>query len=137
MSKYNYTKGERGKGFRRGNPGKPKGVKHKYSLNAVEQMVACGFDPIDAYLDLLERAREAGNLIVEERILSRLMPFRFPTLHHSLLTNMEDSDLKISLIKFAETGSANDPKSGEELEDRGKGHPNGDNVVSIEREKDS
>jgi hypothetical protein len=86
--------------FKKGNPGKPLGTKNKLSFQAAERMEELGLDPLQAYVSLLEKARETGNLAVEERCLSRLMQFRWAGLHHSMVTNVDEADLEISVTKF-------------------------------------
>ncbi len=85
--------------------------KNKFSLSAADRLIELGFDPVEEYLKLLAKARKAGNEGLEERILSRLMPFRFATLHHSLMTNTEDADLTVNLTQFE---SSNSGKNGSE-----------------------
>jgi len=100
MDQYNHSKGEGKRGFREGNPGRPKGSRNKLSLQAVDKMVELGFDPIEQYMEVLNKARQTGNLAVEERALSRLMQFRYAGLHHSMVTNTDDTDLEVSVTRF-------------------------------------
>jgi len=97
MSEYNTPDG---RGFKKGNPGRPKGAKNKLSLHAVDKMIDTGFDPIEAYMELLNKARQQGNIAVEERALSRLIAFRYSSLHHSMVTNADDADLEISVTNY-------------------------------------
>ena len=80
--------------------GRPKGSRNKYSLSAADRMIDLGFDPIEQYMKLLDEVRAEGNKVLEERILSRLVPFRFATLHHSLITNTQDTDLQVNVTQF-------------------------------------
>ena len=59
-----------------------------------------GLDPLMGYVELLQKARADGNLAVEERALSRLMQFRWAGLHHSMVTNVDEKDLEVSVTKF-------------------------------------
>ena len=59
-----------------------------------------GLDPLMGYVELLQKARAEGNLAVEERALSRLMQFRWAGLHHSMVTNVDEKDLEVSVTKF-------------------------------------
>ena len=63
-------------------------------------MEELGLDPLMGFVELLQKAREAGNLAVEERALSRLMQFRWAGLHHSMVTNVDEADLEVSVTKF-------------------------------------
>ena len=85
---------------KRAKPGRPKGKKNKFSLSAADRMIELGFDPIEQYLELLDNVRAEGNRQLEERILSRLVPFRFAQLHHTMMTDTKDIDLNISVAKF-------------------------------------
>ena len=80
--------------------GRPKGKKNKFSLSAADRMIELGFDPIEQYLDLLDKVRAEGNQQLEERILSRLVPFRFAQLHHTMMTDTKDLDLQVKVAQF-------------------------------------
>ena len=80
--------------------GRPKGKKNKFSLSAADRMIELGFDPIEEYLDLLGKVRGEGNRQLEERILSRLVPFRFAQLNHTMLTDTKDLDLQVKVAQF-------------------------------------
>jgi hypothetical protein len=108
MSTYNHGSGE-GRGFKAGNPGRPKGAKNRRSMQAVEAMAAAGFDPLEEYLKLLVRAEADNNLVLIERCLSRLIGFRYPQVHHSVLTQVDAGDLSITLVDFAELPSKRKP----------------------------
>lgn len=97
---YNSTRQDGKSRFKEGNPGRPKGVKNKLSFQAAERMEELGLDPLDGYRELLAKARATGNLAVEERALSRLMQFRFAGLHHSMVTNVDEKDLEVSVTRF-------------------------------------
>ena len=97
---YNETRNDGQSRFKDGNPGRPKGVKNKLSFQAAERMEELGLDPLDGYKELLAKARATGNLAVEERALSRLMQFRFAGLHHSMVTNVDEKDLEVSVTRF-------------------------------------
>ncbi len=97
---YNETRSDGQSRFKKGNPGKPKGTKNKLSFQAAERMEELGLDPLQGYVDLLRKARESGNQAVEERCLSRLMQFRWAGLHHSMVTNVDEKDLEVSVTKF-------------------------------------
>jgi len=112
---YNATRQDGQSRFKEGNPGRPKGSKNKLSFQAAERMEELGLDPLDGYRELLAKARATGNLAVEERALSRLMQFRFAGLHHSMVTNVDEKDLEVSVTRFempaestGEVGTAND-----------------------------
>lgn len=115
---YNETRNDGRSRFKEGNPGRPKGVKNKLSFQAAERMEELGLDPLDGYKELLAKARATGNLAVEERALSRLMQFRFAGLHHSMVTNVDEKDLEVSVTRFempadptGKGGTANDGSS--------------------------
>ena len=97
---YNETRQDGKSRFKEGNPGRPKGVKNKLSFQAAERMEELGLDPLEGYRELLQKARATNNLAVEERALSRLMQFRFAGLHHSMVTNVDEKDLEVSVTKF-------------------------------------
>ena len=97
---YNATRNDGQSRFKDGNPGRPKGSKNKLSFQAAERMEELGLDPLDGYRELLAKARATGNLAVEERALSRLMQFRFAGLHHSMVTNVDEKDLEVSVTRF-------------------------------------
>ena len=80
--------------------GRPKGKKNKFSLSAADRMIELGFDPIEQYLELLDKVRAQGNQQLEERILSRLVPFRFAQLHHTMMTDTKDLDLQVKVAQF-------------------------------------
>jgi hypothetical protein len=105
MSDYNHTAGEGNTGFKEGNPGRPKGSHNKLSLAAVDKMIDAGFDPVDQYMSLLKKAQEQGNLVIEERALSRLIQFRYSSLHHSMVSNADDSDLTVNVTRYEADGS--------------------------------
>ena len=105
MSDYNHTAGEGRSGFKEGNPGRPKGSHNKLSLAAVDKMVDAGCDPVDQYISLLKKAQEQGNLVIEERALSRLIQFRYSSLHHSMVSNADDSDLTVNVTRYEADGS--------------------------------
>ena len=91
-------------------------------MSAADRLIELGFDPVEEYLKLLARARKAGNEALEERILSRLMPFRFASLHHSLMTTTEDVDLQVNVTKFespalGKNGSESDEVGGQPADD--------------------
>lgn len=100
MSDYNHKAGEGTTGFKEGNPGRPKGSHNKLSLAAVDKMIDAGFDPVDQYMQLLAKAKEQNNLVIEERALSRLIQFRYSSLHHSMVSNADDSDLTVNVTRF-------------------------------------
>jgi hypothetical protein len=102
MSDYNHNDGT---GFKEGNPGRPKGSHNKLSLAAVDKMIDAGFDPVDQYMRLLAKAQEQNNLVIEERALSRLIQFRYSSLHHSMVSNADDSDLIINVTRYEADGS--------------------------------
>ena len=101
----------------KGKGGRPKGKKNKFSLSAADRMIELGFDPIEQYLDLLDKVRADGNQQLEERILSRLVPFRFAQLHHTMMTDTKDIDLQVKVANFmapesmGNNGEANVEKS--------------------------
>ena len=97
---YNATRSDGQSRFKEGNPGRPKGVKNKLSFQAAERMEELGLDPLEGYRELLAKARATNNLAVEERALSRLMQFRFAGLHHSMVTNVDEKDLEVSVTRF-------------------------------------
>lgn len=97
---YNAKRADGQSRFQKGNPGRPKGSKNKLSFQAAERMEDLGLDPLQGYVDLLMKARADGNLAVEERALSRLMQFRWAGLHHSMVTNVDQEDLEVSVTKF-------------------------------------
>lgn len=99
-SNYNAKRADGQSRFQKGNPGRPKGSKNKLSFQAAERMEDLGLDPLQGYVDLLMKARADGNLAVEERALSRLMQFRWAGLHHSMVTNVDQEDLEVSVTKF-------------------------------------
>ena len=99
-TRYNATREDGKSRFKAGNPGRPKGVKNKLSFQAAERMEQLGLDPLQGYVELLMKARATNNLAVEERALSRLMQFRFAGLHHSMVTNVDEKDLEVSVTKF-------------------------------------
>ena len=98
--RYNSTREDGQSRFKKGNPGRPKGSKNKLSFQAAERMEDLGLDPLMGYVELLQKARADGNLAVEERALSRLMQFRWAGLHHSMVTNVDEKDLEVSVTKF-------------------------------------
>lgn len=98
--RYNATREDGQSRFKKGNPGRPKGSKNKLSFQAAERMEDLGLDPLIGYVELLQKARADGNLAVEERALSRLMQFRWAGLHHSMVTNVDEADLEVSVTKF-------------------------------------
>lgn len=100
MSDYNHKSGDGRTGFKEGNPGRPKGSHNKLSLAAVDKMIDAGFDPVDQYMQLLAKAKEQNNLVIEERALSRLIQFRYSSLHHSMVSNADDSDLTVNVTRF-------------------------------------
>ena len=105
-----------------GRLGRKPGSKNKYSLSAADRLIELGFDPVEEYLKLLAKARKAGNEALEERILSRLMPFRFASLHHSLMTTTEDVDLQVNVTRFespalGKNGSESDEVAGQPADD--------------------
>ena len=85
---------------KRAKGGRPKGKKNKYSLSAADRMIELGFDPIEQSLELLDKVRADGNAALEERILSRLVPFRFAQLHHTMMTDTKDLDLQVNVTQF-------------------------------------
>ena len=101
----------------KGKGGRPKGKKNKFSLSAADRMIELGFDPIEQYLDLLDKVRADGNQQLEEKILSRLVPFRFAQLHHTMMTDTKDIDLQVKVANFmapepmGNNGEANVEKS--------------------------
>jgi hypothetical protein len=97
---YNATRADGKSRFKEGNPGRPKGSKNKLSFQAAERMEELGLDPLEGYRELLQKARATNNLAVEERALSRLMQFRFAGLHHSMVTNVDEKDLEVSVTKY-------------------------------------
>jgi hypothetical protein len=86
--------------FKKGNPGRKPGSKNKLSYHAAHRMEELGLDPLQGYIDVLEKARATGNLIVEERALAKLMQFRYAGLHHSMITTVDEKDLEVSVTKF-------------------------------------
>lgn len=92
--------------FRTGNPGRPKGAKNKLSLHAVEKMVELGLDPIEQYVDLLQRARAAGNLNVEANCLSVLAKYRYSSMSATDISNPEDEDLQVNVTSYGAPGVA-------------------------------
>lgn len=86
--------------FKAGNPGRPKGSKNKLSLHAVEKMVELGLDPIEQYVDLLARARAAGNLNVEANCLGVLAKYRYSSMSATDISNPEDDDLQVNVTSF-------------------------------------
>lgn len=98
--RYNAMREDGQSRFKKGNPGRPKGSKNKLSFQAAERMEDLGLDPLLGYVELLQKARAEGNLAVEERALSRLMQFRWAGLHHSMVTNVDEADLEVSVTKF-------------------------------------
>jgi len=98
--RYNSTREDGQSRFKKGNPGRPKGSKNKLSFQAAERMEELGLDPLMGFVELLQKARASGNLAVEERALSRLMQFRWAGLHHSMVTNVDEADLEVSVTKF-------------------------------------
>lgn len=136
---YNETRSDGQSRFKEGNPGRPKGSKNKLSFQAAERMEELGLDPLDGYRELLAKARATGNLAVEERALSRLMQFRFAGLHHSMVTNVDEKDLEVSVTRFempaestGEVGTANDECSRIDDENETDSHL-GVNVTRFER----
>ncbi len=107
MSDYNHKAGEGRSGFKEGNPGRPKGSHNKLSLAAVDKMIDAGFDPVDQYMQLLAKAKEQNNLVIEERALSRLIQFRYSSLHHSMVSNADDSDLTVNVTRYESDDSGN------------------------------
>jgi len=103
--RYDYNDDTRQR-FAAGNPGRPKGSKNKLSLHAVEKMVELGLDPIEQYVDLLERAKAAGNLNVEANCLSVLAKYRYSSMSASDISNPEDEDLQINVTSFDQPGVA-------------------------------
>jgi hypothetical protein len=98
--RYNSVREDGQSRFKKGNPGRPKGSKNKLSFQAADRMEDLGLDPLLGYVELLQKARAEGNLAVEERALSRLMQFRWAGLHHSMVTNVDEADLEVSVTKF-------------------------------------
>ena len=136
---YNSTRNDGQSRFKEGNPGRPKGSKNKLSFQAAERMEELGLDPLDGYRELLAKARATGNLAVEERALSRLMQFRFAGLHHSMVTNVDEKDLEVSVTRFempdeptVKGGTANDECSSIE-ENENDSHLDGVNVTRFRR----
>lgn len=97
--RYDYNDDTRQR-FRTGNPGRPKGSKNKLSLHAIEKMVELGLDPIEQYVDLLSRARAAGNLNVEANCLGVLAKYRYSSMSATDISNPEDEDLQINVTSF-------------------------------------
>ena len=121
--RYNSVREDGQSRFKKGNPGRPKGSKNKLSFQAAERMEDLGLDPLLGYVELLQKARAEGNLAVEERALSRLMQFRWAGLHHSMVTNVDEADLEVSVTKFempdsmGKDGIENDESSSFEKEE--------------------
>jgi len=115
--RYNSVREDGQSRFKKGNPGRPKGSKNKLSFQAADRMEDLGLDPLLGYVELLQKARAEGNLAVEERALSRLMQFRWAGLHHSMVTNVDEADLEVSVTKFempdsmGKTDTGNDESS--------------------------
>jgi hypothetical protein len=115
--RYNSVREDGQSRFKKGNPGRPKGSKNKLSFQAADRMEDLGLDPLLGYVELLQKARAEGNLAVEERALSRLMQFRWAGLHHSMVTNVDEADLEVSVTKFempdsmGKTDTVNDESS--------------------------
>lgn len=118
--------------------GRPKGKKNKFSLSAADRMIELGFDPIEQYLDLLAKVRAEGNQQLEERILSRLVPFRFAQLHHTMMTDTKDIDLQVKVANFmapesmGNNGESNVENSGEDDTNEADSHL-AVNVTKFER----
>ena len=93
--------------FREGNPGRPKGSRNKLSLHAVEKMVELGLDPIEQYVDLLARARAAGNLNVEANALGVLAKYRYSSMSATDISNPEDEDLQVNVTSYDASGLGN------------------------------
>ena len=136
--------------FRTGNPGRPKGAKNKLSLHAVEKMVELGLDPIEQYVDLLERARAAGNLNVEANCLSVLAKYRYSSMSATDISNPEDEDLQVNVTSFdapqwgkneeakvTETQPASSGNANEEATSVEESSTYDDNVVTIARFNES
>jgi hypothetical protein len=109
-------------------------------------MVELGLDPIEQYVDLLARARAAGNLNVEANCLSVLAKYRYSSMSASDISNPEDEDLQVNVTSFeapqwgknegakvAETQPASSENANEEATSVGKSSTYDDNVVRIVR----
>ena len=143
--RYDYNDDTRQR-FAAGNPGRPKGSKNKLSLHAVEKMVELGLDPIEQYVDLLARARAAGNLHVEANCLSVLAKYRYSSMSASDISNPEDEDLQVNVTSFeapqwgkndeakvSETQPASSENTNEEATSVEESSTYDDNIVRIVR----
>jgi len=70
MPSRKYATKTRGRPFQAGNPGKPKGARHRLSLLA-ERLMA---DDIDGIVNKVIKAAKAGNMVAARLILDRLWP---------------------------------------------------------------